>query len=327
MAAAGIHEPPVSVNSLTPDVPKYRKFDENAYYYGYSVTRSSDGSEEPEWFRRGEMYKVTHFLECTGNGGIKRPLAFYFDSHLLAVTYPEDLPQCEIGAVYPVEQGIYIPRSMPDSAVKIRVNETVIGNVVILGERPFDRLQNGAIDETLIERKGNIVANPGFEKEIVSVPDMGSTSVGNWNVKRRREYEVTADGNIYHSGSRSLRIDFWGGYDTNFYHVAQELHLKKNTRYELVYYVRTEYLSSNSGIRLEVVNTGRYMASAELGGTHGWTRQSKKFKTGNSGKVTLRIRRYGKGQNASIPDSRFGQVFGAAWIDDVMVFELGDEQE
>ncbi len=92
---------------------------------------------------------------------------------------------------------------------------------------------------------GSLVWNGGFESPIA-----------NGGLGWREDYvfgaSMSIDNTNFHSGSHSLRVDFSGGANVGFHHLTQYVPVEPQTRYHFSSYVRTEDISTESGLRFMI---------------------------------------------------------------------------
>jgi alpha-L-arabinofuranosidase len=165
--------------------------------------------------------------------------------------------------------------------------------------------------EREIDASQNILKNPGFED-----------SFDGWWYGGDPVGAVTRiDSATAHSGAKSLRIDFDGGEDLDYWHISQSIPVEPNTTYCLQGYLRVEGIRAFSSIRL-AVQDGRpngweklYVSTADLYATQGWTPVSAAFTTlPDTGSVLVLATRSGMG-------GRF-PIGGTVWVDDVALVRL-----
>jgi hypothetical protein len=129
--------------------------------------------------------------------------------------------------------------------------------------------------------------------------------------------EVLVDDRVSHEGRSSLRITFDGSKNVYFHHAYQFVRWKPNTEYVLSAYLKTESVTTKSGVKLEVLglNPAFRHTSESLRGDNGWTLVSVRFLTpsGSLGGI-VRIRR-----ERTEKFDRF--ISGTAWIDGVQLRE------
>jgi hypothetical protein len=97
------------------------------------------------------------------------------------------------------------------------------------------------------EKNGSLVSNGGFEHDIAN-------GGFDW-----REVPLTAtsfdfDSACANSGTRSLRVDFDGTENLDFGHLFQYAAVTSGTRYHFSAFVRTEGLTTDRGIRFEILD-------------------------------------------------------------------------
>ncbi len=115
------------------------------------------------------------------------------------------------------------------------------------------------------------VTNAGFEKLVPGGADAGFF---NWKLSRTDgKIDISQDGSVKHSGSRSLKIGFKGYTKPDLYAAGQTVVVAPGRSYRLTAWVRTENLRSAGGPQLEVVNArdDRILATKALPqGTNDW---------------------------------------------------------
>ncbi len=95
------------------------------------------------------------------------------------------------------------------------------------------------------------VTNPSFESPI---GDAERSRFG-WQIYRTEpKMEVTTDGKVQHSGSRSMRVTFRGFAKPTFTNILQTIVVQPNRSYSLSFWVRTEELRSAGTPMLEILN-------------------------------------------------------------------------
>jgi len=170
------------------------------------------------------------------------------------------------------------------------------------------RLQNEGLPVTL---DANFVTNGGFETETV----LGGGF--DWRIGTIAGAEVSFDHLIAFEGRSSLKIIFSGKENVDFHHVSQYVALKPDTDYVLKAYMKTDVVTTKSGLKMEVVGVGPvfYRASEPLTGTNDWKELTVYFHnpTASQG-VVVRVRR--------AQTDKFDRfISGTAWIDKVQIIE------
>ncbi|HEW79130.1 MAG TPA: hypothetical protein ENH34_04080 [Phycisphaerales bacterium] len=149
----------------------------------------------------------------------------------------------------------------------------------------------------------NLLLNPGFESNFTS-----------WTSSSPTGATTSIDPAVSHSGTKSARVDFSGGYDVNYYHVRQTRNVDPSLTYIVEGYIKTDNITSNKGVRLgwedDIGNNG---FTGQLTGTNGWTYVAARVKPGGS-QITVRLRRLDGGGSEPIS--------GTAWWDDIRIQPL-----
>src|SRR5579864_3147987 len=112
------------------------------------------------------------------------------------------------------------------------------------------------------------VWNGGFETAIAG----GGLD---WRIADSPGAFVGIDSSIVHSGAHSLRVDFTGGMNLNYADVHELVPVHPSAAYEFQAFLRTEGITTESGMRFEIVDpqhpqTGDALTPA-LTGTNAWT--------------------------------------------------------
>ena len=154
----------------------------------------------------------------------------------------------------------------------------------------------------------SIVWNGGFEAPIAN----GGLD---WRFQQTPGAYISVDSVVHHSGSRSLRVGFTGGANLNFAHVQQIEPAQPNTVYDFQAYVRTQDISTDSGMHFEIFDPERqaqiYVLTPNLLGSTPWTAVRAKVTTSSQTHfLELRLHRF---------PSRFfdNKINGTIWVDDV----------
>ncbi len=158
----------------------------------------------------------------------------------------------------------------------------------------------------------NIVRNGGFETEFLNGGfDWRSQPVGQIN--------VALDTKEFHSGNRSLRIEFTGPAISDV-GVYEYVPVQPNMRYRLVAFAKTEELTTASGPRLAIEESSSknvLITTDEFLDTSGWTPHPAEFVTGpDTHLVTLRILR--------VPGDLL--IKGNLWVDDIEVTRVSSAE-
>jgi tetratricopeptide (TPR) repeat protein len=135
---------------------------------------------------------------------------------------------------------------------------------------------------------GNTVTNGGFERKKV----LGGGF--DWRIGTVSGTEVSLDHSDAFEGNSSLKIAFNGKENVDFHHVYQYVALKPNTDYLLEAHMKTEGVTTKSGLKIEVLGLGPafYRASESLTGDNGWRELRVPFRTpAHSQGGMIRVRR------------------------------------
>jgi tetratricopeptide (TPR) repeat protein len=161
---------------------------------------------------------------------------------------------------------------------------------------------------------GNTVTNGGFEREKV----LGGGF--DWKIGNVAGAEVSLDHSVALEGESSLKIAFNGKENVDFHHVYQYVALKPKTDYLLKVHVRTQGVTTKSGLKIEVLGLGPrfYGASESLTGNNDWKELTVPFRTPalSQGGI-IRVRR--------AKTDKFDRfIAGTVWVDNVQIREMTD---
>jgi hypothetical protein len=167
---------------------------------------------------------------------------------------------------------------------------------------------------------GNLITNGGFELDKL----LGGGF--DWKIAKVKGTEISFDTSVAFEGKRSLKIAFDGKENVNFYHVYQYLPLRPETEYTLKASIKSDKITTRSGVRIEIVGIGGigprlYSASEPITGSNEWKEQTFTFKTpaGSQGGV-IRVRR----EETQKLDRFIG---GTVWIDDIQLREKANHRK
>lgn len=175
----------------------------------------------------------------------------------------------------------------------------------------FPIFQNLWRQEGLITSEQNLITNGGFEEEKFWGKGF------NWRVDQKPGFKISFDPVVFYEGKKSLLISFLGEENIDFRHIYQFVPLKSNQDYLLRAFLRTEALTTQSGIKLEVIglNSSFRQSSPALTGNNEWQELVLSFRTPpetRGGIVYLRRERTEK-------FDRF--ISGKVWVDGVRLQE------
>ena len=97
---------------------------------------------------------------------------------------------------------------------------------------------------------GNLITNGGFEKEKI----LGGGF--DWKIEKVPGAEISFDPSVAFEGKSSLKIVFNGKENVDFYHVYQFVPLKSNTEYVLKANMKTQAVTTKSGLKIEISGVG-----------------------------------------------------------------------
>ncbi len=156
----------------------------------------------------------------------------------------------------------------------------------------------------------SLVFNGGFEHKIA---DGGF----GWREIPADGVTYARDSNVSHSGSDSLRVDFGGKANLDFQNVFEFVPVEPRTRYHFSAYVRTEGISTDHGIRFQILDPQHpsevQVFTPNMIGTNPWTLVEADFTTGkNTQLLEIALCR--------IFTWKFdNKIRGTAWVDDVVL--------
>ena len=159
----------------------------------------------------------------------------------------------------------------------------------------------------MADRPANIVWNGGFEEDI-------SNRGFDWKMERVTGVDAGVDSMVFFKGKRSLRIEFDGKHNVAFHHAYQMVHLEPGAEYTLRANIKTEDITTTSGIfiHLDGINgCNLSMHKETLVGTNAWKELNVGFTAPpgcTGGVVILRRLRSEKLDNL---------IAGRAWVDEV----------
>jgi len=162
---------------------------------------------------------------------------------------------------------------------------------------------------------GSLIWNGGFEGELLN-------GGFDWRYRPVDGVDVNLDVSNVHGGNRSLRLIFDDTANVNFEHVSQYVVVAPRTHYRFRAFVRSQDLTTDSGIRFQIEDASHPDSSSQFQrdppqftpnvvGTQPWTSNDAEFTTGaqtNLLSVTLR----------RVPSNRLAnKISGTAWVDDI----------
>jgi hypothetical protein len=163
--------------------------------------------------------------------------------------------------------------------------------------------------------------SPFSESDLITNGDFGKDEIlgggFDWKIENVSGTEVSFDPSIAFEGKRSLKIVFTGKENVDFYHVYQFVPLKSNTEYVLRANMKTQAVTTKSGLKIEVLGAGQsfHSGSETLTGDNEWRKLIVSFRTPDPVQGGLvRVRR-------EKTDKFDRYISGTVWIDHVSLTE------
>lgn len=142
-----------------------------------------------------------------------------------------------------------------------------------------------------------------------------------WRFEPGAGYQIEID-SLGQSGSRSCRVSFDRTANPDFYHVHQFVPVRPQTRYRFQGFMKTENITSDSGVRFAIFAAGGGAPSHLLSegparpASQSWTPDQMEFRTGPDTRfVMVSLRRQ---QSPGLINSAIG---GRVWIDNLSLRE------
>jgi tetratricopeptide (TPR) repeat protein len=161
----------------------------------------------------------------------------------------------------------------------------------------------------------SVVWNGGFEREIAG----GGLD---WRKYTVFGVNVSSDTTVFHSGARSMRLDFIGATNPDFAHLFEWLAVEPDTKYHFHAFVRSQEITTESGVRFYLADphsgSGVQLLTPSITGTTPWTAVDADIVTGPDSRVLLlQVRR--------LPSRLFdNRASGIAWLDDISLTRAGE---
>jgi tetratricopeptide (TPR) repeat protein len=163
---------------------------------------------------------------------------------------------------------------------------------------------------------GSLVWNGGFESDIAN-------GGFDWRETASLSTSMSYDSAVFHSGQRSLRIDFGGGANPNFVDVFQYVAVSPQTTYHFRAYMRTDSISTESGMRFHIFDPNHAGAvellTPDMTRTQPWLATGADIATGPQTHILeIQVRR--------LPSRLFNnKLSGSVWVDDVSLIPAAPE--
>jgi tetratricopeptide (TPR) repeat protein len=165
----------------------------------------------------------------------------------------------------------------------------------------------------------SLIFNGGFEHDLLN-------GGFDWREVPVPGAAFSFDSSVVHSGTHALRITFDGSTNLDFQNLRQFLVVDPRHRYHFAAYLRTQAISTDSGIRFAIYDASRPAAlqiiTSDLVGTHSWSLVETELTTGPETRLlTIVLQR--------VPSWKFdNKLGGTVWVDDVsLVPVFGDTKD
>ncbi len=179
------------------------------------------------------------------------------------------------------------------------------------GDEAFKVWKARLQEEGISTSDSDLITNGGFEKEKI----LGGGF--DWKIEKVPGAEISFDPSIAFEGKSSLKIVFNGKENVDFHHLYQFVPLKPNNEYALKAMMKTQALTTKSGLKIEILGIGPafYKTSEPLIGDNEWKEVVVNFRTPAQTQVGMvRVRR-----NKTDKFDRY--LSGTVWIDHVRLTE------
>jgi len=149
----------------------------------------------------------------------------------------------------------------------------------------------------------NLLINGGFEQGITG-----------WGMRPVAGVNSTIDDERAYSGWQSLRVQFDGTEDVNFYQVAQTVPVQGGQQYQLSAHMWAEDLLGNLVLEVRAGDWfGGFTEPIMSGSTSGWQAVAHTFTApADADEITVTVMRYGGN----------GPVSGTVWVDDIVLLPV-----
>ena len=161
--------------------------------------------------------------------------------------------------------------------------------------------------------EASTVYDGGFEGPI-SYNEVGF----GWRIRNDPKLDVSQDGSVRETGTRSLRIIFNGHSATPDAIVSQLMLVRAQARYRMNFAVKSERLVTGSPLVLEVTDAvkNQTLKEFEIAQESFWQRESFEFATPN-GNTAIELRLIRKGCSSGPC-----QIFGTLWLDSFSIEQI-----
>jgi hypothetical protein len=162
----------------------------------------------------------------------------------------------------------------------------------------------------------SLVYDGGFEKDL-------SGGGFAWQETDVPGADFDLDADVKHSGERSARIVFDGTQNLNYGYLFQQVLVSPGTRYRFQGYLRTDQISTDSGVRFEIYDPKDVknldILTPNERGTMPWTLEEAEFTAGPKTHL-IRVRVF-RASSQRLDN----KISGTVWVDDVRIFLAGSK--
>lgn len=157
---------------------------------------------------------------------------------------------------------------------------------------------------------GELMTNGDFE---AGLPNQGL----DWRISLLPGFQIALDDSMPQSGSHSLKVTFDGTSNPDFAHVTQAVPVEPNHDYRFRGYLKTDNITSDSGLRFELLlrdptpGQGRELRTESRLGVNPWTQEQVDFRTGPSTHFVIVILRRLRSSTLN------NMIKGSVWIDNL----------
>jgi len=179
----------------------------------------------------------------------------------------------------------------------------------------LDLCRNSRLQDEAFEKGANFVWNGGFELPIFGIGL-------DWQLKQEDGYSIRLANNEGVSGSTAFRVDFTGRANPDVDVLRQKVILKSDQDYELACRIRSEALTSDQGLYVQVLDSKAsrpISESVRILGTNDWEELMFRIPGAPGASETYRVLSLLVRRDRSWKiDNTLG---GTLWLDDVVIKE------
>lgn len=295
-----------------------------AWRYGNFVLRQGDTSEAFAEFRRAlaadpQLTASAVSVAWRATHNISRIVAEVLPAHSRHYSIALDyfLSQQEFDAALTVLERLLQLGPHPEWPQTLPLVDGLIAQDRVEDAQRVWRLALGAAGWPQPESgDALLICDGGFER------DLANGGFG-WRETPVAGASFGFDTAVSHSGARSLRITFDGSTNLDFQHLVQYVAVQPRQRYRFAAYLRTEGISTDSGIRFFIYDVRRpavlEILSGGMAGSQPWSAVETEFTTGPQTRMVAVVLR-------RIPSRKFdNRLAGTAWVDDVSLAPVTGE--